>query len=224
MPMNKVRWGKSIQSKDEQYELKRAAILRTAGRLFNQKGFRETSLNDLADELQVTKPTLYYYVENKEDILFQCLHTAIIELLEPAPDRIAAGYDEVSSISYYNRGLTLLGLLVKRSMLPFVALALALWLPRYLIGVYGLDIATAGIAYVPENMGIFTDLTVKENMVLAARAALAPQPDAHDAASPPHLDPRRGGRGGDRHGAAEWASAAVPSGVQRAGFRPRDAG
>jgi branched-chain amino acid transport system ATP-binding protein len=33
------------------------------------------------------------------------------------------------------------------------------------------DIAAAGIAYVPENMGIFTDLTVKENMVLAARAA-----------------------------------------------------
>jgi branched-chain amino acid transport system ATP-binding protein len=28
-----------------------------------------------------------------------------------------------------------------------------------------------GIAYVPESMGIFTDLTVKENMVLAARAA-----------------------------------------------------
>ena len=32
-------------------------------------------------------------------------------------------------------------------------------------------IAECGIAYVPENMGIFTDLTVKENMVLAARAA-----------------------------------------------------
>lgn len=32
-------------------------------------------------------------------------------------------------------------------------------------------IAGRGIAYVPENMGIFTDLTVKENMVLAARQA-----------------------------------------------------
>ncbi|MDE2417435.1 MAG: ABC transporter ATP-binding protein [Burkholderiales bacterium] len=32
-------------------------------------------------------------------------------------------------------------------------------------------IASQGIAYVPENMGIFSDLTVKENMVLAARAA-----------------------------------------------------
>jgi branched-chain amino acid transport system ATP-binding protein len=33
------------------------------------------------------------------------------------------------------------------------------------------DIAQLGIAYVPEAMGIFTDLSVKENMVLAARAA-----------------------------------------------------
>ncbi len=33
------------------------------------------------------------------------------------------------------------------------------------------DIAQRGIAYVPESMGIFSDLTVKENMLLAARAA-----------------------------------------------------
>ena len=33
------------------------------------------------------------------------------------------------------------------------------------------DIARAGIAYVPENMGIFADLTVAENMTLAARKA-----------------------------------------------------
>ncbi len=33
------------------------------------------------------------------------------------------------------------------------------------------DIAQLGIAYVPEAMGIFPDLTVQENMVLAARSA-----------------------------------------------------
>ncbi|MDC8757178.1 ABC transporter ATP-binding protein [Janthinobacterium fluminis] len=32
------------------------------------------------------------------------------------------------------------------------------------------DIARRGIAYVPENMGIFSDLTVRENMLLAARS------------------------------------------------------
>ena len=33
------------------------------------------------------------------------------------------------------------------------------------------QVAQLGIAYVPENMGIFADLTVKENMILAARSA-----------------------------------------------------
>jgi branched-chain amino acid transport system ATP-binding protein len=33
------------------------------------------------------------------------------------------------------------------------------------------DIAQLGMAYVPETMGIFTDLTVQENMLLAARSA-----------------------------------------------------
>jgi branched-chain amino acid transport system ATP-binding protein len=32
------------------------------------------------------------------------------------------------------------------------------------------DIACAGIAYVPESMGIFSDLTVRENLYLAARS------------------------------------------------------
>ena len=33
------------------------------------------------------------------------------------------------------------------------------------------DVARLGIAYVPESMGIFSDLTVEENMTLAARGA-----------------------------------------------------
>ncbi len=32
------------------------------------------------------------------------------------------------------------------------------------------DIARAGIGYVPESMGIFSDLTVRENLILAARS------------------------------------------------------
>jgi len=42
------------------------------------------------------------------------------------------------------------------------------------------DIARRGIAYVPESMGIFGDLTVRENMVLAARSA--PRAEAIDTA------------------------------------------
>ena len=41
---------------------------------------------------------------------------------------------------------------------------------RDIAGVATPDIARAGIAYVPENMGIFADLTVRENIALAARS------------------------------------------------------
>jgi branched-chain amino acid transport system ATP-binding protein len=42
---------------------------------------------------------------------------------------------------------------------------------RDITSVHTPDIAGMGLAYVPENMGIFSDLTVKENMLLAAQQA-----------------------------------------------------
>lgn len=73
-------WGEQVPSRDEQHDMKRRAILRASAALFSEQGFRETSLNDIASALNVTKPTLYYYVKNKDDILFQCLHTALEDL------------------------------------------------------------------------------------------------------------------------------------------------
>lgn len=60
---------------------KRDAILRTAARLFRERGYEQTWLNDIADALHVTKPTLYYYVKNKEDILVQIQQSAIDQIL-----------------------------------------------------------------------------------------------------------------------------------------------
>jgi AcrR family transcriptional regulator len=54
-------------------EAKRDAVLRTAAQMFNEKGFHATSLDEVAERLHITKPTLYYYVKNKDDILFQCV-------------------------------------------------------------------------------------------------------------------------------------------------------
>ena len=52
--------------------LKREAVIHAAARAFNARGFHNTSLDDVAATLEVTKPTLYYYVENKEQLLFEC--------------------------------------------------------------------------------------------------------------------------------------------------------
>ena len=90
-------WTPSIQSREEQREMKRMAILRTAARMFNQAGFKQTSLAGLAEALNVTKPTLYYYVKNKDDILNGILELAMTELravaAEPAKGR--NGYDQL---------------------------------------------------------------------------------------------------------------------------------
>ncbi|MDM0003674.1 TetR/AcrR family transcriptional regulator [Variovorax sp. J22G73] len=60
-----------------QREVKRQAVLQTAAQLFNERGFHATSLDDIAERLNVSKPTLYYYVENKDQILLECVKTAL---------------------------------------------------------------------------------------------------------------------------------------------------
>jgi long-chain acyl-CoA synthetase len=56
---------------------KRDAVLQAAARLFTQRGFQGTSLDDIAQSLRVTKPTLYHYVQNKEEILFECVQRGL---------------------------------------------------------------------------------------------------------------------------------------------------
>lgn len=65
---------------------KREAVLRVAAQIFNEKGFHATSLDEVAERLHVTKPTLYYYVKNKDEILFECVNIGL-QMLEEAVDR-----------------------------------------------------------------------------------------------------------------------------------------
>src|SRR5882724_3270780 len=59
---------------------KKEAVLLAAARLFTRSGFQRTSLDDIARSLGVTKPTLYYYIENKEQILFECVERGLAAL------------------------------------------------------------------------------------------------------------------------------------------------
>ncbi|MGB8647352.1 MAG: TetR/AcrR family transcriptional regulator [Anaerolineae bacterium] len=75
--MKEIPWDEEIQGREEQRRLKRQAILRTAARAFNEAGFHQTSLDDLAKRLKVSKPALYHYIASKDDILFECTRLAI---------------------------------------------------------------------------------------------------------------------------------------------------
>jgi AcrR family transcriptional regulator len=61
-------------------ELKREAVIRAAAREFNRKGYHNTSLDDIAARLEVTKPTVYYYVTSKEQLLFECFVAGVEQI------------------------------------------------------------------------------------------------------------------------------------------------
>jgi AcrR family transcriptional regulator len=68
------------------HALKREAVIRAAARAFNERGFHHASLEDIATLLGVTKPTIYYYVTNKEQLLFECFLAG----LQPIRDAFVA--------------------------------------------------------------------------------------------------------------------------------------
>ena len=57
---------------DTRFRLKRDRMLRAAARCFNLKGYSGTSLKDVADILGLTDAALYYYVRNKEELVYLC--------------------------------------------------------------------------------------------------------------------------------------------------------
>ena len=59
-------WGKVRRGRGRQYDIKREAVLTAAAMLMRRSGYGGMALADLAEILNVTKPTLYHYVGSKE--------------------------------------------------------------------------------------------------------------------------------------------------------------
>jgi len=55
---------------------KRDAVLDEAARQLNARGVSQTSLGEVAQALGLTRAALYYYVEDRDDLVFQCYRRA----------------------------------------------------------------------------------------------------------------------------------------------------
>ena len=73
-------------AEETRFQLQRDRMLRAAVTCFNEKGYSGTSLKDVADRLGLTDAALYYYVRNKEELVYQCYLRAA-ELGKEAMDR-----------------------------------------------------------------------------------------------------------------------------------------
>lgn len=73
-------------SRSARRELVENEIFEHAARLFAERGFAGTSLQDIADAMGMTRPALYYYVRNKDDLLARL----VTEITEGPASQLAA--------------------------------------------------------------------------------------------------------------------------------------
>lgn len=84
----------------EERHAKRQAVLRAAVQMFNQRGFYATSLEDVAASLGISKPTIYHYLGNKDQVLLECVTIGLDQLLQAAQavrQEPGAGIDRLRS-------------------------------------------------------------------------------------------------------------------------------
>jgi AcrR family transcriptional regulator len=81
---------RSTRTTSEERGQKRAALLLAAVRMFNERGFHATSLEDVATSLGVTKPVIYHHLGNKDQVLLECVTMGLGEL-QAAVEEARAG-------------------------------------------------------------------------------------------------------------------------------------
>ena len=83
------------------------AVLATAVRLFNERGYEATSMGDLAERLGITKSSIYHHVTGKEQLLGMAVDRAL--------DGLFAAADEIRAMP--GPAIDRLELLIRRSVL-----------------------------------------------------------------------------------------------------------
>lgn len=71
---------------DDTQQNRRANILKAAEELFSEKGFDATSVGSVAKKAGVNKALIYYYFENKDDLIHSLFREIILEMGEKSAE------------------------------------------------------------------------------------------------------------------------------------------
>ena len=96
------------------------SLLQTAVKLFNERGYDGTSMEDLARKLGITKSAIYHHVPGKEELLRLATSRALDGLFEVAHAAAARPGPAMKRLEYLVRG----SVAVLADRLPFVTLLL----------------------------------------------------------------------------------------------------
>lgn len=102
MATNSPRFSRAVQ---KNRDVRLEHILRCATRLFNREGYTGTTMEQVAAEAEVVPGAIYHYIEDKNDLAFQCFKRGCetrAELLARADE---AGLDGLERVRRYLRSL-----------------------------------------------------------------------------------------------------------------------
>lgn len=71
-------------------DAQRARVLAASVEIFGTRGYRATSMNEIAAGVGLSKPTLYHYFRNKEELLVRIYSEVLDESLRMARETVAA--------------------------------------------------------------------------------------------------------------------------------------
>lgn len=86
---------------ETRFQLQKDRMLKAAAHCFNEKGYSGTSLKDVANRLGLTDAALYYYVRNKEELVYLCYLRAADVGREAMQQAIASGSSGLDKIRRY---------------------------------------------------------------------------------------------------------------------------
>src|ERR1700759_2099039 len=87
--------------------LSRATVIDTACQLFAERGYRGTSMKDIAETLGVRASSLYNHVTSKQDILFAIMDKAMDRALDAQTEALAGGGDVAAQLRAATESLVL---------------------------------------------------------------------------------------------------------------------
>ncbi|MDE2435580.1 MAG: TetR/AcrR family transcriptional regulator [Sphingomonadales bacterium] len=78
-----------------------AEVLAHAVHVLNSRGVSQTSLGQIADDLGISRAALYYYVDDLQDLVFQCYRETCIRLTAQMGDALRIGGNEAEVIARF---------------------------------------------------------------------------------------------------------------------------
>ena len=95
---------RTTTEREQERAAKRDAVLRAAVRMFNQRGYHTTSLDDVAASLGISKPLIYHYLGAKDQVLFECLRIGLKRLREAAEEASGLPGSGLDRLKMFLRG------------------------------------------------------------------------------------------------------------------------